>query len=891
MLAFALPPSDWIETHQGLWGILGLVVTLLVAVPGIIQFVTWLRDRNASADDLSAALRESRGRVGGPRLQNAAIGTREVLPMRLRTEEGLIQDATELSMSILRTGDSIVVLGEGGSGKSELLHQLHLDSYRNTVPGDPLIEVVSLAAYSDPRLRQPHVVDWAISQIAARYRRSRQAMHTLAAESRLVLAFDALDEAHADSRSVIADQLARWSRDHPMILTSRTLNSGDEAASPLSRFAQDGRVVKTQIEALNRADVVTALSSLPATDVAALKEVAESFSNPLRLQLLLFTSKQHPLDEEELREAVADPDYVLSRLIRGPNGARPSRDAALRLAAVVSADHEKDPGVAFRALPFQLAGVAFTITKLLTIPIVVFLGFAYGPVTATMLGIAVVAMSPYVYQAPLQRALVVTFPRLPLTVILFIQLGVVFALTHVVRVIIWSFETGEFHPGDWSDVLDWSWLFVAVLCWVFLIVPPLSLSGGVFTYGRYLKRHAWPQFAFAGALIAALAFLPIANVGVIGIALYFVTTCIYLTVSAAVAWAASGVAPWRWKSVLGDLVHRGVISREGRLHKFVHADIEQHLLWVLAGDSGPRSLVWRVYGLHWTDRMLSRSLGSIGLRTNAATQQVLTLLGRRFAWSPTVEHSLVSYLQWIEVAPARALDIARRCARAMLGRRRDFWLVDALDRASDPRGIERALRYLRSGPRSDMEAVWLLHVAERHLDEIDMLELIAEAEQHTPSQNSAAIRALAQWGNFLRRWPLTGSDSPTSEELAELADRLAADAGSNALRLARLAQAAQLRGEVDDARQLSLRAVNSVLAAEGYDSMVEIALTAAVLAAEPFSRGWLEKAIATGIRYDDRTWLRQRIGSEKYDIVFTLPHPAGGRSLRDEDSEVDNAPS
>ena len=858
--------NDWIEANQGLWGLLAVVLAIMFGIPALIQFALTVRDSQRSTDELHSALRTSLGRVSGPRLQNSAVGTRNILPMRLRRPDGGVEDAIDLGRTIVSGGGSVIILGEGGSGKSQLLQQLHLASYRDaTSAGDPLIEVVSLGAFTGSGMRSAGIMDWAVRQIARRYHRSTRAIRALVAEAKLVVAFDALDEARPIVRAEIAGQLAALSRTHPIIVTSRSLPSDvDEGAGSLEKIVSEPRVLRLDMEPLAWTDVQSELDMSSLSGTAAITEFAASFTNPLHLQLLLFTAAHQPLTAEEIAEIARRPDSLLSRVVRGRRGPGVARDPALRVAALVSADQQKHQGVAFHLLPLQFGGVAFTTTTLIMLVGVALVGITYQiPVSATVIALGILACTPYQRQSVFGRLHLLLSSRLNDLADILLTIVLSFALVHLVRVVVWSISSGSIHVGGWQDLLDAYWLLPTVAFWTLYSVSPMGIDGALYSYGTYLRTHAWPQFAAFAVLAGGLAVWPsLANVGSITLAIYFATTSVYLVVSFAIAWLTSGVAPWKWHAALQTLVSRGVLSREGRLFKFTHASIEQHLLWALADDPRTPRLLWRVYGLHWTDRMFSGSIGAVALPASESARRVMRLLGSQYPWSPTVVNLLVCYYQWIAINPRAALKVAKRHVAYFPQAHDAPMLIDALDRLDVPRALALALARLRRLPRSVFEAHWLLRVVERHRSDAEMLELVTGLLEHRRLKNEDVIEYLAQIG---LRYGKTAGEAVTDS--SKSASSTSTQVASNALRHARLAQIARLRDDESTAKRESERSLDLIGAFDGYDSMLEVMLTSAAIVNDPRALEWTERAVSTGLRLRDQSSLEKRLAVDLDDSL------------------------
>ena len=851
----------WIESNPGLWGLLALLATVAFGIPAFLHVLVALRDAGRTTDQLHLILRNSSGRVSGPRIQNAARGTRNILTMRVRRADGTVENAVDMGIRSVSTGVPFLVLGEAGTGKSELLHQLHLASYRMaTSASDPLIEVVSLAAYPSGPFATADLMPWAIRQVARRYRRSPRAIRSLVAEAKLVLAFDALDEAQPKTTTRIAHELVATTRKHPVIVTSRPLGSSyTEMSASLAALTGESRILAVHMEPLEWKDVQAELDATSLAAESSSIEHAESFTNPLHLQLLLFVAANERLTTEEIAVIVRHPDSLLARVVGGNRDSDLPQDPALRLAALAAADHEKPQGVAFRVFPFQLAGIAFRVTMIIMLACLVAVGFMLGnPVSTIVIGLGVLASTPYYRDSPLSRLL----SRLPddgdgwMQTVLIIAIG--YVLTHLVRVAVWSFQSGYLRLGDWDEFLDPSWFAPIFAFGALNIVSPLGLGGALYSYGSYLATHAWPHFAAFGALIVALTAVPgILNGWTYGLAAYFATTLVYLVVSWALTWLISGIAPWHWRATLQTLVTRGVLSMEGKLFKFTHADIEHHLLWALALDTRTPGLLWRTFGAHWIDRMFSRPIGFIALRTTTPPHGVVELLGRLYAWSPRIAHATVCYHQWIALDPSAALRLVKRQLGYRTAARHIAQLPDSLDRSGSPRGLELARRYLRKITRPRYEVHWLLRVVERHWSDARMLALVERMLNQPRLSDSEVVNLLMQEAQKYRTGVSPLRD--TSQTSLDIARHLLKESTSLALWHARLAQIAVLSDDEATAARESVRSIDLIDVFEGYDPMLEIMFTASVVTRDPVALAWIRRAFASGLRIRDLSGLRQRL--------------------------------
>jgi len=887
MEALWLTTDAWLESHQGLIAVVLGIAALAFGIPATVQSVRALRDRHLTSDELTATLRATGGRVSGPRLQNEAVGFRDVLPIQIRVDDGEPTDGVLGILSTLADGESILALGEGGAGKSELLHQVHLESYRSSDPASPLVEVVSLAAFPGGVRGRRGVVRWAVRQVASRYRRSPAAMSRLVDETRIVIAFDALDEASEAVRAEVVTQLVAWSATHPTVVTSRASASSNVDDPPSEAQLGRARRVRTAyMQALDTQQIVTALRATPATNLQALIDAAHVFANPLRLQLLLFTARARALADEEVRAIVTDSHALLARVVRGVDGRSGTADPALRFAVVLSADVGKDQGTAFRLVPFAFTGVAMWISRAIVLAFLAWLAVSGFPTTSIVLGCSVLVASTYEWQNPVFRAVRAVMPNAPDWVAFIVRAALAFVFVHVVRITVTSLYAGALATGDAGELISWYWAVAAL--WCFLISEESPFSGGSYVgYTRYLETRAWPQFA-VGGLLGALAVLAAPALGavVLGPFVAIWAACASIAVSFIAAWIASSVPPWRWRATAVHLVRRGVLSQSGRHFKFVHADVEQHLLWEAAADPAVPRSVWRLFGRHWVERMLDRRLGRTGVEPGRTADEVIDLLSRRFAWSPLVVNAMVPYLSWTRMDPDRTLAFLRRHDRAARDRGRDPRLVDAMDRTGDPEGLDQALGRL-DGARTKFEAHWLLRVLERHGDDPRVVSLLDRLGTTRRSKDRRrARRPEPDVAEFVAqriasgRGPSDSASEPVGDMVA-WCRRLADEAPTLAVANARIAQAAYSADLLDPARSIAVFAVDTVGTSDTYDCMVEVMMTAAVIAREPVAEQWLHRAAATGLTVVDRTDLAARLPRSAWDGLL-LPRRSAGRQARED---------
>jgi hypothetical protein len=855
-----------------MWGLLALVLMVVGPLVGVAwKAATRGRGSDAPTEVLYEALRRSQGRVRGRRLQNAAVGLRDVLPLRVQLDDGTEEEASGLCSETIADGGSLLLIGEGGSGKSELLHRVHRDSYRSTDPNVPLVEVVSLGAYSGERRGVGSVLDWATVEIARRYGKRPRSVRALADESRLVIAFDALDEARPILKAGIVRTLAEWSRHHPVLVTSR---STETLRGSLAQLEQDGSVRRADVQSLASGDVDRALAASPETDVPGLRENAMAFSNPLRLQLLVLTAKQRPLGPAEVVSLVRDPGAVIERVLRGNTGGSVGLDPALRLAATVSADIGKDPGVAFRVLPFQFAGLTFWVTRVLMLGVLAGVWFGLRmPVVASAMGVAIFLTTPYERQSPLFRLLHASRLRVGLTLFFgAVSVATIAVLSACyVAVSVLSDRFGTLWVPEPEGVLGLS--LVSMPLFYCFVLSPLSLDSSFWTLSSYLRTRAWPQFALLALSVVAIVLLPPGVVvAVIGVVIYLATTCMQLCVSHVFAWVTSGAAPWQWEAMLRSLVARGVLAGDRGVYKFVHAEVEQRVLWAVAVEPSTPRVLWRIFGEHWAERMLDRPLGRIGLVPTRAARRSLDDLGRNTRWSGESTSSLVDYHQFVEVLPERALALARRGARSALRWTTDLLLIDALDRVGDPRGLIGAERVLARPLHSTFDLYWALRVVRRHEDSATTLHRMEAMLRRSTMKRSDITGFLTrQLDEHRRSMSLVagpGAVAPDPSEAVDAAMRAAGDARSAAVHHARIAQAAHAAGEAGIARRRAALGVSAASAIEGYDEMIEIMLTGAVLAEDEVARSWMRRAIDSGLRYGEPPLLRSRLPSSEFDVVF-----------------------
>ncbi|MEV0698629.1 NACHT domain-containing protein [Saccharopolyspora sp. NPDC050389] len=118
----------------------------------------------------------------------------------------------------------LVVLGEGGSGKTTLAILLVLALLKDAEPGDPIPAMVSIASWAP---EQEHLHTWLIRRLEEDYpglrRFGRKALEALVAERRIMPVLDGLDEIpRAQQVSMLTTLNRSLTVDDPLVLTCRT---------------------------------------------------------------------------------------------------------------------------------------------------------------------------------------------------------------------------------------------------------------------------------------------------------------------------------------------------------------------------------------------------------------------------------------------------------------------------------------------------------------------------------------------------------------------------------------------------------------------------------------------------------------------------------------------
>lgn len=883
--------TSWIEGNAGLWGLLALPIAVLLAFPAILQFIMTIRDGRKTTDELHAVLRSTRGRVSGSGFQNGAIGTHSILPLCLKGPDTRSYQAVEYVYDRIATGIPVIIEGQGGSGKSQVLQNLHQYSYKIAdSPKDPLIEVVTLGGMEVTKTSNAAPLEVAARQIARRYRMSRSAIRALMAEAKLLVAFDGLDEMGPDSQAEAVEHLIAAAKTHPIVVTSRPLNSKTEwSPGPLQELVVEGRMLLLKVEPLEWKTVRSELDAydLPVPKVLYPQERAD-FGNPLYLQMLLFLWQEKRIDRKSVLEVFNQPDRLFSFFVSNPKGAQSAKDRALYLGAIMSADHEKYPGVPTRLLPLQLGSIAFRLTYLATFAVLFFVGwFNELPASVLIFGLAVLWSSPYGRDTFLGRATSLwsgqrkPFLELILTVITSL------AVVQLARIVVWSLQTGQLEIGSWGDLTSLYWLQLSLAFWLYVSTSPMSLEASIASITRYQQRRLWPHFALLTFLVIGIIaqppflYLPLLQFW----ALYIVQTCIYLLISMGLAWMISDIPPWKWKAAMDSLVHRGILSRDGSAYKYTHSRIEQQILWMLVNDSRTPRLLWSIFGVEWAEKLLNEPVGTYSLKLSVPGMKVIAILGRKYAWSPSLTNLLYCYYQWIVIQPHEALTLIRRHLRMWPRSTKRQLLPDALDRMGYLRGPLLAHRQLhRKGVSSSFTAYWNLVPLQRRYPYAHLIAVIQELLKAHPDPSEATNRFLRhQLSLCVVRTSDTASTQTTnpldkklplplplvdharialeqSSPDLDRAEQLLGRAQQSSLRCSRLAQLALLRSDLGLASKQAVSAIRLLTTYEGYDTVLEVMLTASALGADPFAKDWLERAYASGLRLRGRSGLERNLG-------------------------------
>lgn len=883
---------DWVDQGAALWGFLALPLAVLLAVPGIVELYVTARDWSRSTSDLHASLRETKGRVRGDGLQSRAIGSHNSFEAIVQ-----IDDQPRASDDVYRRlaeGASVVLVGEAGAGKSEMLEELHRLSYRAPEgPADPLIEVVSLASLV-PRDRHADVRAGAARVIADRYRLSRRAVNQLLAEARIVLAFDGLDEVEAAQRHDVTRQLAEESRRVPILVSTRLVTVG--AADGINTgsapdILEAAGFQRADLQPLRWSSVEWALARRQAPVPLATDPGAAQLQNPLLLQIALFLWRRWERDDSQFADLIRSRQSLLTHFARGADPV--GSDKALRFLGVMAADHEKSTEAPFRVFPVQLAGRTFTYTAFVSIVTVALVGFAAELwVVAPTLIIALLSSTPYFNQSSVGRMQNGWTGRASRFGWL-VGLAYAFCVVNVVRIASWSAQAGEWTFGDWIDLFSIPTINLVIWLWIFTTVSPMQVKGNGITYTRYMEQHAWPIFVIFAALLPLTA-IPGVLSAFLPLLVYVGTTCVYLAISLGVAWHICGTPPWKWRSLTEALQSRGLVTRAGSTVKLVHREIEELILRDLAADASTPRALWASFSADWDSRLIPRGATMDDSQLADVFASTLSSLAIRDAWSPANVTRIYGYYQWLRVDPAAALSILRTHLRLVPFSSLRALLPDALDRTGRD-GTSLAHRQLSRRRRDAFSIHWPLSVLDRHEHEGELIRLYRDLERrHAASPRIVdliARRRLTLLVSDLEPeeeqallddiGPLNAMESPDllaewamivlerTEPDTTLARKLLMEAGGGSLVMARYIQLLLLE-KSPVAESAALLAVARLSVRDGYLAALEAMVTALAATESPEVAKWVERAAQSGLRIRGRPGLQRNLGVAMDSVAYGL---------------------
>ena len=884
---------DWVTAYAALWGLLALPVMVLAAFPAIAQLRMTVRDRGRSPEEIHASLVATNGRVSGTRRRATLADAGDLLPISVTTGQGKMA-ATEYAYDHTNRGKSLLIVGDAGSGKSQIVADLHRISYKRAMShADPLVEVVELVElFGRARLLMrsgvgPDVLRGAVRVIAARYRLSRQAVRRLIVEAKLIIAFDGLDELPETDRRAVASQIAAYALERPVILTTRPSISRAETTNssenPLSALL-GSPIQRVEVDLLAWSDVSAEFARLgiPVPNSRTTPSARRRLCTPLQFQILVFLWRRKAISETELARLLHEPDDLVPLLVAGRTS--PGRDRALSLSAVLLADHGNDTDGTFRIFPLELGGWAFRIAKALAVVPFVTYGLRSGAlVTAPLIAISILLSSPYPNSIWATRAANGWTGRIGDRSMYFGTVVVSVILVHVCRILSWSIQAKEPLLGDWSDFADIHWVSLAFWVWTFLAASPFSRYTNIVAWG-HMERRSWLQFVFFGALtLITLSGWTESGGPLFAAWAYVGTGCLYWLVGLSFAWLITRTAPWHWGRLLDELVGRGILTRNADKLRFVHSSIRLQVVRSLAEDAETPPLLWKTFGAHWPVLLIEQGVGRMALRPNPDFEETVRRLAHRDAWSPVNVNAAICYYQWVALRNHESLLLLRRHLRNLPRSSLRTLLPDVLDRVGNARGLTLARAQLTHDLKSEFELHWPLRVVERYDDYRELTTLVDQLQTRyrdsltfTTLLNARRLRYLiGQLGvrdtSSLREQLGVLTETLAPEELAMFAletnpPELVTAQGQlamveeSALTMARMAQVMLLRGEPEMAREAAALAGTWLTGDVGYDGAIEVMLTIAMAGASQEAAAWLHRCATTGLRLRGRYGLRRNLG-------------------------------
>lgn len=911
---------DWIAANAGLWGLLALPIMVLAAIPTLAQLWATVRDRGTSPEEMRASLVATQGRVSGDTRRSTLTGAGEILPLSVATPRGAAS-AIEYGYERISEGLSLLIVGEPGSGKSQTLADLHRISYQRALKhSGPLVEVIPFGELANKtrflkyRKSDIDVLQSATQVIASRYQLGREAVRRLIIDTRLIIAFDGLDELADDSRQAVLSGIAEYAMRRPVILTSRPFASQRETSikhdDTLSSLA-GSRVERVYLNPINWNDVSAELVRLgiPVPHASRIAPGARlQLCNPLQFQALVLLWRRQAMSEPELAELLRKPDSLLARLISGDGPA--SHDRALRLAGVLLADHVNNTNGSFRVYPVDLGGYTFRVAKVLTIVSFVVYGFHRGSlVTAPAIACAVLLSSPYPNSIWTNRAINGWTGRLSMRTVLGSAM-ISYIIVHACRIISWSLQARALSLGTWKDLFDPYWVSAVVCVALFLVASPFGRDTHTFAW-KNMERHSWPQIGLFGFATLFYLALPGSSSYVLGLWVYLGAGCLYWLVGISFAWLITRTAPWRWDQLVDRLVERGVLTRDGTRLRFVHATLRLQVVRSLARDPKTPDLLWKVFSADWPDLLIGQHVGQSMFAGDAAFERRINRLARRDAWSVANVNQVVCYYQWIALRGKDSLLLIRRHLRLLPRSSLKVLLPDALDRVGDASGLTEARAQIGRTMKSGFAIHWLLRVIERYDSYPELMAAVTEiqarascSEEITDLLNARRLKYLVgqmsgdgDAFSCVQHDEIVNAAEPADLALLALEQRPpqldAAESQlsmmkESALAMARVAQVKTLRGEQVLAAAAADRAMALLPDDLGYDDTIEIMLTLAQASANREAVSWLERAAASGLRLRGRNGLRRNLGvgqGNMVDAIFgSIPtHPVRRPAVDGED--------
>jgi hypothetical protein len=866
---------SWLSDNAALWAFLALPLMIVIGMPGFGQLILSIRESGRSTPQLYGIMRATGGRVRGVTLTNALAHSASYYPQELSGLPNVRSDPVENLLGMLSQGARILLIAPAGAGKTRLLEELHQRSYAaGAALSEPLIEVVSLANYSG-RLLRPSVLRWACVSVGRRYGLSGRSVMKLVAEAKIIIAFDGLDEVSDADQNPVADAIAAHAATHPTIATVRDTGDGLESGTDISHSL--GRLHglrRARIEPLTWAHSLVAMrrQGIPDQTLSEQRHARRFFCNPLNLQLLLAAWELKLLSPSDLPGLASKPSSVWSHFLDALDG---DSHRLLRLTGVLSADNTRTTSTAFRALPIQLAGIAFTATRVLGVAAAMLLGWQRFPVGSVVVAVAILLTSVYpnaTFFGRLCSLFSGNFRRWWYEPLCFVTS---FVLVHVIRVTVWSLMAGELTTGDWGVLADQYWLLHALFLALFVTWSPLGMDTALHTWSGRSQQRLWPTFALLAGATILYASEPWNSAWFWALA-YLGTASIYLAVSTLIASLIAGIPPWRWSTELGSLVRLGVLSRAGKVYRFTHTRVQQGALLRLAENQSTPRLLWKSFGAHWPEILLSVDASALWRGEHKPDRVVLLLLSRS-AWSLSCVMSAVAYFQWMSINPQAAARLTGKHMRLMPRSGLVPCDIDARDRIGDDRALKRARDFLARPKIQPFELHWCFRVLERHLSRVDLqkqvFSLVAIHSDKRDVRRYLDLLSIKFAGAVADGSPARRADerllraellleAPT-HDLHEI-HRLLLDVPPSAMLHAAQSQLAHLLGDRDEAETEALEALDRVDLFIGYRDALVVMVTAAVLAHDADATAWLERALETDMR------LRFRDG-----LMRTLNIPSG----------------